>query len=125
MLNRLFIVIIAAIKVDRNVLGNRMRKLLSFSLVLAVFLLSGIFSAANFESLTAQAQDVLGMLPDLSEANIYFSETYQEMSQFDRGDNGISRFAGLLRLAGANLFTLEWRKGIPADADLVVIASPV
>ena len=27
-------------------------------------------------------------------------------------------------LSGANLFTLEWRKGIPEDADLIVIPRP-
>ncbi len=101
-----------------------MRKILPLSLVITVVVLIGVFSAIAVESFPAFAQDTVGTLPDLSGANIYFSETYQEMSQFDRSDTGISRFAGLLRLAGANLFTLEWRKGIPDDADLIVIAGP-
>ncbi|MBZ0299760.1 MAG: GldG family protein, partial [Anaerolineae bacterium] len=62
--------------------------------------------------------------PSLAGKNIYFSEAFKEASQFDRSDAGISRYAGLLRLMGANLFTLEWRKGIPATADLVVIPGP-
>lgn len=57
-------------------------------------------------------------------ARIYFSEFHDERSRFERGPAGISRFGGLLRRLGAELFTLEWRKGIPRDADLVVIAAP-
>lgn len=55
--------------------------------------------------------------------NIYFSELAGEPSRFDRNDMGLSRFAGLLTRAGANLFTLEWRNGFPTDADLVIIPS--
>ncbi|MBK9123553.1 MAG: hypothetical protein IPM16_10610 [Chloroflexi bacterium] len=101
-----------------------MRKFLPLSLASALMLLTLIVGAIRVDSIPVLAQDTVGSLPDLSGANIYFSETYQEMSQFDRSDAGISRFAGLLRLAGANLFTLEWRKGIPDDADLIVIANP-
>jgi hypothetical protein len=56
--------------------------------------------------------------------NIYFTEAAKEASRFDRTGAGISRFAGLLRLLGANLYTLEWRTGFPTDADLIVIAGP-
>jgi hypothetical protein len=56
--------------------------------------------------------------------HIYFSESGGEASRFDRSDTGLSRLAGLLDLLGADLFTLEWRTGIPTDADLVVIAGP-
>lgn len=62
--------------------------------------------------------------PRLDGMNIYFTESAKEASRFDRSDLGISRFAGLLRLLGANLFTLEWRTGFPTDADLIVIAGP-
>lgn len=61
-------------------------------------------------------------MPSLDGLNIYFAEANREISQFDRTAAGMSRFSGLLRLLGANLFTLEWRSGIPRDADLIVIA---
>ena len=63
--------------------------------------------------------------PRLEGHHIYFSESAGEASRFDRSDAGLSRLAGLLDLLGADLFTLEWRTGIPADADLVVIAGPI
>jgi len=81
-------------------------------------------SIMSVQPLPTYAQEVLVAAPDLSGTNIYFSEAYQELSQFDRTESGISRYAGLLRLMNANLFTLEWRKGIPPDADLIVIAGP-
>ena len=93
-------------------------------LVIVSFLVITFFSKVLIAPIPVYGQDIISTIPDLSGANIYFSETYQEMSQFDRSDAGISRFAGLLRLAGANLFTLEWRKGIPEDADLIIIAGP-
>lgn len=55
---------------------------------------------------------------------IYFSESLGEASRFDRSAKGLSRLAGLVDLLGADLYTLEWRTGIPADADLLVIAGP-
>ncbi|MBK8025316.1 MAG: hypothetical protein IPK19_28990 [Chloroflexi bacterium] len=61
----------------------------------------------------------------LEGVNIYFTEAGAEASRFDRSENGLSRFAGLLTQQGANLFTLEWRTGFPTDADLIVIAGPV
>jgi hypothetical protein len=73
----------------------------------------------------AYAREILQAAPDLSGLNIYFSEANNEASQFDRDDDGISRFAALLRMMGASTFTLEWRKGIPADADLIVIPGPM
>lgn len=72
-----------------------------------------------------QAGTALQGVPRLDGKNIYFSEAFGEASRFDRGPTGLSRFAGLLRLLGANLYTLEWRTGIPADADLLVIAGPL
>lgn len=101
-----------------------MRKFIPVTFVLTMMLFFALFGSIMVEPVPAYAQDVLPTIPDLSGINIYFSEAYAEMSQFERGDEGISRYAGLLRLAGANLFTLEWRKGIPADADLIIIPNP-
>ena len=69
---------------------------------------------------TSQAQDT----PDLSDYQIYFTETNREVSRFDRSPAGISRFAGLIQRLGAQMYTLEWRNGIPDDADLIVIIGP-
>jgi hypothetical protein len=70
------------------------------------------------------AENLLQDVPRLEGANIYFTEAGGEASRFDRSDAGLSRFAGMLRQLGANLYTLEWRTGFPADADLIVIAGP-
>ncbi len=87
---------------------------LVYLLLTAVGLLSGLTLAAS-APLTAE----------LSGKHIYFAEENGELSRFDRSAAGLSRYAGLLSLAGAELFTLEWRKGIPADADLIVIPGPL
>ncbi len=72
----------------------------------------------------AQANNILQGTPRLDGFHIYFAESEQEASRFDRTDMGLSRLAGLIELQGADLYTLEWRTGIPADADLLVIAGP-
>jgi hypothetical protein len=72
----------------------------------------------------AQADNWLQDVPRLEGYHIYFSESAGESSRFDRSGAGLSRLAGLLELLGADLYTLEWRNGIPADANLVVIAGP-
>jgi hypothetical protein len=74
---------------------------------------------------TVEAAYILQGVPRLDGMNIYFTEASKEASRFDRFDSGLSRFAGLLRQQGANLYTLEWRTGFPTDADLIVIAGPV
>ncbi len=74
---------------------------------------------------SVQADELLQGVPRLDGKNIYFTESAQEASRFDRSDAGLSRFAGLLSQLGANLYTLEWRTGFPTDADLIVIAGPV
>jgi len=95
-------------------------------LVLAVFLLIVAVAAISVRPATPARADFLGQdQPRLEGHRIYFSESSGEASRFDRSDTGLSRLAGLLELLGADLFTLEWRTGIPADADLVVIAGPV
>lgn len=71
-----------------------------------------------------QADQVLQSAPDLTGFNVYFSESLGEASRFDRSEAGMSRLGGLLELLGANLYTLEWRTGIPESADLLVIAGP-
>jgi hypothetical protein len=101
-----------------------MQRLLPFGFLSALLLFIALFGTSLVEPMPAYAQEISASIPNLAGMNIYFSETYQELSQFDRTNAGISRFAGLLRLAGANLFTLEWRKGIPADANLIVIVGP-
>jgi len=72
----------------------------------------------------AQADQLLQSAPDLTGFNVYFSESLGEASRFDRSEAGLSRLGGLLELLGANLYTLEWRTGIPESADLLVIAGP-
>ena len=63
-------------------------------------------------------------VPRLDGYKIYFTDGNGESSRFDRGEQGLSRLAGLLTQLGANLDTLEWRTDIPTDADLIVIAGP-
>ncbi len=70
------------------------------------------------------AEKLLQEVPQLGGYQVYFSESLGEASRFDRSQNGLSRLAGLVDLFGADLYTLEWRTGIPADADLLVIAGP-
>jgi hypothetical protein len=72
-----------------------------------------------------QADNVLQDMPSLEGYQIYFTEAVGESSRFDRTDIGLSRFAGLLELLGADLYTLEWRNGVPPDADLLVIPGPI
>lgn len=66
-------------------------------------------------------QDVL----PLSGYQIYFSEDHREASRFDRSEEGLSRLGGMLQGLGAELYTLEWRAPVPANADLVVIPGPL
>lgn len=90
----------------------------SLTLLLALFAVGLIFNPVVYAD--AMLQDV----PRLDGYKIYFTEGNGEASRFDRGDQGLSRFAGLLTQLGAELETLEWRTGIPGDADLIVIAGP-
>jgi uncharacterized repeat protein (TIGR01451 family) len=95
-----------------------------------VFLLSGflliigLFTFASISSLPVQADSLLQEAPRLEGYQVYFTEENGEASRFDRGETGISRLAGLLRDLGAELKTLEWRIGIPQDADLIIMAGP-
>lgn len=89
-------------------------------LILAIF---GVIPRLTGTPEVIYMQD-LGVRPNLTGLNVYFSESNFENSQFDRSGAGVSRFAALLRLLGANTFTLEWRKGIPLDANLIVIPNP-
>jgi uncharacterized repeat protein (TIGR01451 family) len=71
---------------------------------------------------TVQAEGLLQGVPLLNGYKIYFTEANGEAVRFNREANGISRLAGLLRLLGAELFTLDWRASFPTDADLVIVA---
>ena len=99
-----------------------MRRLLLIAASAVLILVGGVVVPLASTS-TAVMQGTSGV-PDLTGLNIYFSEANTENGQFDRGGAGVSRFSALLRMMGANTFTLEWRKGIPADANLVVIPNP-
>jgi len=91
------------------------------SLIIAVMVLAtGVPTAAH-----VRADAVLDTLPRLEGYNVYFSEIGEEASRFNRTDAGLSRLGGLIELLGAELFTLEWRTGVPADADLVIIPGPL
>jgi hypothetical protein len=63
-------------------------------------------------------------VPRLDGYQIYFSEDNREASPFDRGDLGLSRLAGVLQSLGATVNSLDWRRDIPPDADLIVIGGP-
>ena len=83
-----------------------------------------IFAGASY-SFPVYADPFLQEMPRLDGVTIYFTESNGEASRFDRGENGLSRFAGLVRQMGAQLETLEWRSGFPPDADLIIIAGPL
>ncbi len=90
-----------------------------------VLVLVAALVAASFPPATnVQADNLLQDAPILEGYDIYFSEAGDEASRFDRTDAGLSRFAGLVELLGAEMYTLEWRNGIASNADLVVIAGP-
>lgn len=101
-----------------------MRHYWKFTLPLLAVATLILFGGMTIKPVPAYAQGFTQSMPDLTGVNIYFSEAHGERSIYDRTEDGLSRFAGLLRLAGANLFTLEWRQGIPADADLIIIPGP-
>jgi len=92
-----------------------MRPKILFGLICAL-LLAALVGASALPPNRVQAGTALQGVPRLDGKNIYFSEAFGEASRFDRGPTGLSRFAGLLRLLGANLYTLEWRTGIAAVA---------
>lgn len=89
-----------------------------------ITLLIAVIVASFPPATNVQADNLLQNVPSLEGYEIYFSETGGDASRFDRTDAGLSRFAGLLELLGADMYTLEWRNGIPNNADLVVIPGP-
>lgn len=101
-----------------------MRRSLTIIFSLTIITLTVFLGTLKVLALPSESLANLQQAPDLSGKNIYFSEGFGEPSQFDRSDKGISRYASLLHLMGANLFVLDWRQGIPANADLVVIPGP-
>jgi hypothetical protein len=99
----------------------RQKILLGLTLAITVAVLAAMSLSPTPK---VQADNLLQDVPRLDGFNVYFTEENGEASRFDRTDSGLSRFGGLLELLGADTFTLEWRTGIPADADLLVIAGP-
>src|ERR1043166_9500609 len=95
-----------------------MRRSLTIIFSLTIITLTVFLGTLKVLALPSESLANLQQAPDLSGKNIYFSEGFGEPSQFDRSDKGISRYASLLHLMGANLFVLDWRQGIPANADL-------
>ncbi len=95
--------------------------LVAFAGLLIAALLVGMHAPA---ATPVQAHDVLQGMPRLDGMKIYFTESGEEASRFSRSPDGLSRLAGLLEMLGANLHTLEWRNGIPSDADLLIISGP-
>lgn len=100
-----------------------MRKSIFLSSTLLVLIL-GFIGLLSLSPAPAYSQDITDNIPYLLGANIYFNEINREPSPFDRSDEGLSRFAGLLRMAGANLQSFDLSRGIPPDADLIVIIAP-
>jgi hypothetical protein len=99
------------------------RKLLYIPVLLLVVIF--VFSGIGLLTPTptyAEALQQAGI--NLEGLQIYFTEENGEASRFDRSPEGISRFASLLSELGANLHTLEWRKGIPTDIDLLIVPGP-
>jgi hypothetical protein len=96
---------------------NKLHVLLSFIILALVSI--GMVSGSDLVSPTLQQGQ-----QNFEGHRIYFAETNEEASFFDRSGRGMSRFAGLLGELGAELVALDWRHDIPADADLVIIAGP-
>lgn len=71
-----------------------------------------------------QANNLLQDKPRLDGRRVYFTEMDAEANRFDRTDTGLSRLASLVQILGADLQSLNWRGGIPTDADLIIIAGP-
>ncbi len=86
-------------------------RLLTLTLLALLMLSSGTIAAQD----SAEA---------LAGVHIYFSDSSNEASIFDRSEEGLSRAAGLLQQLGAEVFSLNWRIDIPEDADLIIIAGP-
>lgn len=101
-----------------------MRRIIPLA-VFALILIATIVVAIGTPSTPrAEAEDILMGLPSLDGFQVYFAEANGEASRFDRTEEGLSRLAGLIQMMGADLYTLEWRTGIPDDADLLIMAGP-
>ncbi len=100
-----------------------MRRIINVLLIVLLGLIvsgSALFSAAAQD----EVDQIFQEFPRLDGYKIYFSENNGEASRFDRSGEGLSRLAGLLWQLGATMETLDWRTGIPEDADLIIIAGP-
>ncbi len=89
-------------------------------IVVVVILMAIIAFSASSSWAGALRQEV----PRLDGYQIYFTEDNKEASPFDRSVDGVSRLAGLLQSLGAEIHTLDWRRDVPAEADLVIIVGP-
>lgn len=95
----------------------KLHALHSLTLIVAV-LLSAASLPLTGASVSAQNTAVLdGKL-------IYITESNRETSFFDRSDQGLSHLGGILQRLGAEVLPLDWRRDIPNNADLVIIAGP-
>ncbi len=100
-----------------------MRRIIN--MILIVLLTVTLASSALFSAVAQdEAAPPLTEFPRLDGYKIYFTEANGEASRFDRSGAGLSRLAGLLWQLGAEMETLDWRSGIPADADLIIMAGP-
>ena len=96
------------------------KTLLGF-MILVVFVLP-VFGLRTPSSVNAEM--LLQEATRLDGYTIYFSESLNEPSRFDRSDGGISRLGGLLQNLGAELRTVDWNINIPDEIDLIVIPGP-
>ena len=96
------------------------KTLLGF-MILVVFVLP-VFGLRTPSSVNAEM--LLQEATRLDGYTIYFSESLNEPSRFDRTERGISRLGGLLQNLGAELRTVDWNINIPDEIDLIIIPGP-
>ena len=92
--------------------------------LLSLWIIALLLLAGTLPTAPVRAEALLQGVPRLDGFKIYFTEANGEPSRFDRNEGGLSRFAGVLWDLGATLETLDWRAGIPDDADLIIIPGP-
>ena len=99
-----------------------------YNKALAILVICSLLAVAAVMSVpavpTAQADEFAQIAQNMAGKHIYFSEGSGEPSRFTRNETGLSHLGGLLELYGAETYTLDWRSGIPPNADLVIIAGP-
>lgn len=97
-------------------------------LLLATFLIASVVLVSLSGTSTANTTPAQPMLPGLQQLDglkVYFTQAHDEGSVYGRTAEDYLRFAGLLEALGAQVDVIyEWRAGVPADADMLVIGSP-